>query len=187
MDLSFTLAQVSACSPCEDGWRKALKAFGTSDPATVISIGDMVLSNGIEDALWCLRVLNWEDVAVRRYVLRTVVLPACRRAATHTTDSRVIECLDALDRWVDGDDTVDLAKLAAGAEAAQAEEWAAARAARAETARALEAAGAEAALEAAEAAWAAAWAAEAAAEEEKRQAQLRDILAAFPPIKLGGA
>ena len=148
MDLSFTLAQVSACLPCEDGWCKALKALGTSDPATTITIGDVVLSNGVSDALWCLRVLNWEDVAVRRYVLRTVVLPACRRAATHTTDSRVIECLDVLDRWVDGDDNVDLAKLA-------------------------------------ETAWAAE--AEAAAEEEEHQAQRRDILAAFPPIMLGGA
>ena len=55
--MMITLQQIRDAGPCESGWRKLNKALGNPDMAREISIGDVVLSNGLDDALWCLRFL----------------------------------------------------------------------------------------------------------------------------------
>ena len=181
----ITLQQIRDAGPCESGWRKLNKALGNPDLSTEISIGDVVLSNGLDDAFWCLRFSPpRERVAA--------VMPSVRRASAHTSDPRVHECIADIDRWLAGDASVDMPAVAVWAEraAARAAERAAARAA----ARAAEAAAwaavwaARAAARAAEAAawataWAAAWAARAAEAGWKAECeqQRRDLLDMFPP------
>lgn len=158
---TITLQQIRDAGPCEDGWRKLNKALGHPDLSAEISIGDVVLSNGLEDALWCLRVLPpRERVAA--------VMPSVRRASAHTSDQRVHECIADIDRWLAGDDNVDIQEARAAAwaaTAAAAAAWAAAEAAEG-TVRAAEAAE--------EAVRAAGWKAE-------REQQRRDLLDMFPP------
>jgi len=155
---TITLQQIRDAGPCESGWRKLNKTLGNPDLSVEISIGDVVLSNGLDDALWCLRVLPpRERVAA--------IMPSVRRASARTSDPRVHECIADVDRWLAGDASVDM-------RAARAVAWTAA-------ARAAAFAAAEAAFAAAEAA---AWAARAAASATEREYQRRDLLDMFPPL-----
>ena len=168
---TITLQQIRDAGPCEDGWRKLNKALGHPDLSAEISIGDVVLSNGLEDALWCLRVLPpRERVAA--------VMPSVRRASAHTSDQRVHECIADIDRWLAGDDNVDIQEARAAATAAAA--WAAAEAREAEAAEAAWAA-AEAAEGTVRAAEAAEEAVRAAGWKAERAQQRRDLLDMFPP------
>ena len=76
---TFTLAQARSHNPCAEGWRTALAAHGP-DLERPLTLADIARSNDAADALWCLRLLDWSDIALRRLVLRGVLLPACRRA-----------------------------------------------------------------------------------------------------------
>ena len=165
-NLTMTLAQIRERRPCENGWKTLLASLGgaSTSLATRVSLGDIARSNGPADAWWCVRVLDWSDATVRRRVV-SVLLLTVRRAATHTTDERVHACIDAVQRWCDGDNSVDLEAAALAAEAAEA--------------------AALAAEAAAQAAWAAAGAAEAAADAEALAAEAAaraDLIAAFPPL-----
>ena len=180
MNPTFTLQSIRDAGPCgikrgeKGGWNKLLIGLGYSPgnyPKTaLVSLGDVADINDAADSLWCIRCLDWSDAAVCRAVIAGAVMPAVKRAAKFTKDQRVHACIAAIDKWLGGDDTVDLitaARAAAGAaraaEAAGAAE-AAARAARAaaEAAREAGAAGAARAARAARAAGAAAEAARAA-------------------------
>lgn len=104
----ITLADIRAHGPCEEGWVKLLRALGSPPKSRWsdihVTLGDIAHFNGVADAIWCARVLP-DDA--KRYVLRAL-LPSVRRAATHTTDKRVHDCINAVARWVNGDDNVNL-------------------------------------------------------------------------------
>ena len=156
MNLTFTLQQIRDNGPCSEGWTKLLVSLkGVNTPLdTLVSLGDVAHSNGAADAYWCVRCLDWKDVAVRRKVL-SALLPSLRRALAHTQDQRVHDCVDGLSRWCDGE-YVDLESLAAWtAWAAWAVAWAA---------------------------WAARATAMAEAEAAERKQQAAELIAAFPPI-----
>jgi hypothetical protein len=130
---------------------------------TVISLGDVAKSNDTADAWWCVRVLDWSDMALRRQVIAALI-PSVERAAKHTTDKRVHDCIAVIHDWIAGKP----ADLNAAAEAAREAAWAAAWAA-----------------------WAAAWAAREAAEAAsraamalEREAQRQELITAFPPLIL---
>lgn len=61
-----TLARIREHSPCEDGWKKLCKSlggirnYGKDTPVSLLQILD---SNGLNDALWCLRACDAEDFA----------------------------------------------------------------------------------------------------------------------------
>jgi hypothetical protein len=129
----MTLAQIKAHGPCH---------LHDAPLDTFVSLGDIAAHYDAADAWWCVRALDWNDIAIRRKVI-SVLLLSVKRAAKHTTDQRVHDCIAALGKWCAGDDSVDL----------QAAAWTAAAAARATRA---------------ETAWAAAW----AAEREQQKADL---------------
>ena len=139
----LTLQQIRDQSPCIGGWTKLLISLGNPPMDTVISLGDVAKSNDAADAWWCVRALDWSDMALRRRVI-AALMPSVERAAQHTTDKRVHDCIAAIHDWIAG--------RPADLEAAA---WAAAAAAAAEAAEA-----------------AAAWAAEAAAEREAQRQDL---------------
>ena len=122
----MTLQQIRDQSPCIEGWTKLLKSLGNPSMDTVISLGDIAKSNGADDAWWCVRTLDWNNEQVRRDVIKVLML-SVRRAAKHTADERVHQCITTIQDWLDGKP----AALEAAAEAARAAE-AAAWAARAE-------------------------------------------------------
>jgi hypothetical protein len=114
---TITLGDIRSHHPCADGWATLTKALGTTDPTAELSIGDIVIANGLDNALWALRCLPPREAVA-------AVMPAVKRASVHTADLRVHECIAVVDRWIAGDDSVDLKGVARAAAAACAEAWA---------------------------------------------------------------
>ena len=175
-----TLNKIRAYAPCASGWETLLTNLGKiradDEPLAITAILD---SNGLIDALWCLRAVDNYDREIRLYAVW------CARQVQHLmTDPRSLAAIDVAERYACGHATEgDLRKArdaAVVARDAAKDAWIAARAA----ARAVRAVRAVRA-----AAWAAAWAAardsawaaaEDAAEDAARDAQekkLREVCA----------
>ena len=165
--MKTTLNKIRKHSPCPSGWKKLLAYIGKTEadyePLSLLTILD---SNGLDDALWCLRAVEGHDREIRLYAVW------CARQVQHLlTDKRSLDALDVAERYANGkatDDELNAARDAAWT--AEAAAWGARDAAGA-AARA-------AAREAADAAWGAAWVAGGAAgagAEAKQEAELRRI------------
>jgi hypothetical protein len=161
-----TLNKIRAHSPCIDGWEKLLKNLGkTKEDDEPLCISSILKSNGLDDALWCLRTVEGHDRQIRLYAVW------CARRVQHLMkDERSIKALDVAERFANGLATTEELN-AAGAAA-----WAAAEDAAEDAARAAAraAAGAAAWAAARAAAGAAAWAAARAAAEDAAEDAARD-------------
>ena len=118
--MKTTLNAIRAHSPCADGWRKLLSHLGKveadDEPLSIVTILD---SNGLDDALWCLRAAIGHDRELRLYAVW------CARQVQHLmTDPRSLAALDVAERHANGRATD--AELAAAQYAARAAAWAAA-------------------------------------------------------------
>jgi len=121
----LTLQQIRDQSSCTEGWTKLLKSLGNPPMDTVISLGDIAKSNDAANAWWCVRALDWSDMALRRQVI-AAIMPAVERATKHTTDKRVYDCIAAIHDWIAGKPAdLDSAARAAWAAAAEGAAWAA--------------------------------------------------------------
>jgi hypothetical protein len=129
--MKTTLNKIRAHSPCTDGWEKLLKNLGkTKADDEPLALTAILESNGIDDALWCLRAVDGHEREMRLFAVD------CARSVQHLmTDKRSLDALDVAERFANG--LATQTELAA-ADAAWAAAWAAADAA-------------------ADAAWAAAW------------------------------
>lgn len=153
-----TLNRIREHGPCADGWEKLLRHLGKTmaddEPLSITTILD---SNGLDDALWCLRAVDGCERDMRLYAVW------CARQVQHLmTDDRSIRALDVAERYSHG-------------LATYAEMTAAAAAARDAAAAARDAA--DAALAAARAAADAAWAAARDAARDAQEAELRRLCA----------
>jgi len=154
--MKTTLNQIREHSPCTSGWEKLLKHLGKTkaddEPLTIVTILD---SNGLDDALWCLRAVEGHDIGKRRFAV------FCAKQVFHLlTDQRSRDAIAVTERWCDGQATdEELASAADAAYAAAAAAYAAAYATYAAAYAAAAAARAAAARAAADAAAAAAYAA----------------------------
>ena len=128
--MKTTLNKIRARGPCTDGWEKLLKNLGkTKADDEPLALTTILESNGLDDALWCLRAVDGHEREMRLFAVD------CARSVQHLmTDKRSIDALDVAERFANG--------LATQTELAAS--WASARAA---------------ARAAADASWAAAWAA----------------------------
>ena len=127
--MKTTLNKIRACSPCTSGWTKLLKNLGKThaddEPLALTTILD---SNGLDDALWCLRAVEGHQREMRLYAVD------CARSVQHLmTDARSLAAVDVAERHAyglatDADLTAarDAARAAARA-AAGAAAWVAAR------------------------------------------------------------
>ena len=117
--MKTTLNQIRECGPCESGWKRLLAHLGkTKADDESLSILTILESNGLDDALWCLRAVKGRDREIRLYAVW------CARQVQHlNTDPRVSACIDVAERFANGEAT-DEERDAAGAAA-----WAAAGAA----------------------------------------------------------
>ena len=166
--MQTTLKAIRNHGPCESVWVNLLGALGkTKADDEPLSLLEILKSNGLDDALWCLRAVDGYDKEIRLYAVW------CARQVQHLmTDKRSLDALDVADAFANGKVTKkelaaarDAARAAAwSAEAAAlAAAWSAARDAAWAAALAARDAAEDAAWAATEAAWAAAWATAAAA------------------------
>ena len=134
--MNTTLIAIREHNPCANGWKKLLSHLGkTKADDELLPITTILDSNGVEDALWCLRAVGGRDREIRLYAVW------CARQVQHLmADQRSINALDVAVRHANGTAMDD--ELAAARDAAWDAAWAAAR----DAAR--------------DAAWDAAWAAE---------------------------
>ena len=114
-----TLNKIRKHGPCAAGWAKLLRHLGKTqaddEPLALVTILD---SNGLDDALWCLRACDGIDREARLYAVW------CARQVQHLlTDPRSLTVLDVAERYAEGEATGE--ELTAASAAA----WAAARAA----------------------------------------------------------
>ena len=132
--MNTTLNAIRAHGPCADGWAKLLRGLGKTqaddEPLDMCRILDI---NGLDDALWCLRVLPADEQWRSRMMAFCSCLPVLGLMKDERSRNSVVvvgkhSCGEASD-----------GELAAARDAARAAAWDAARAA------------------AWDAAWAAAW------------------------------
>ena len=166
-----TLNAIREHRPCADGWKKLLNHLGKTgaddEPLSLLTILD---SNGLDDALWCLRAMPEHNKHWRLYAVW------CARQVQHLmTDARSVAALDVAERHAHG--TASNQELAAARAAAWAAAWDAASAA----------AGAAAGAAAWYAAWDAASAAASAAARDAQTARLREVCAQIDALQLEAA
>ena len=150
--MKTTLNEIRKHSPCTDGWQKLLAYLGkTKSDDEPLSITTILDSNGLDDALWCLRAVKGHDKEIRLFAVW------CARQVQHLLkDQRSLDALNVAERYANGRATDD--ELTASRNAAWAAAWDVARSARI-AALAAHAAWAAASNAAMDAARAAAWSA----------------------------
>ena len=178
--MNTTLNQIRKHSPCSEGWTKLLTALGkTKADDEALSLITILDSNGLDDALWCLRALEGRDKEIRLFAVW------CARQVRHLmTDQRSINALDVAEAFANGSATEE--QINAAEAAARAAAWAARAAARAAASDAASDTVGAAARDAAWAAWAAAsddasddaWAANAAGDAAWAAEAARDAVGA---------
>ena len=119
--MKTTLNAIRKHSPCESGWVKLLAHLGkTKADDEPLSILEILKSNGLDDALWCLRAVDGYDKEIRLYAVW------CARQVQHLmTDKRSLDALDVAEAFANGKATK--AELLAARDAARDAAWDAAR------------------------------------------------------------
>ncbi len=118
MKLKFTtLNKIRECSPCAEGWEKLLAHLGKTKADDVpLPFTDILESNGLDDALWCMRSAPEYDKDWRLFAVW------CARQVQHLmTDQRSLNALDVAERLANGQATEK--ELAAARDAAMDAAW----------------------------------------------------------------
>ena len=115
-----TLNRIREHGPCAPGWKKLLAHLGkTTADDEPLAFAEILKSNGLDDALWCLRAEPQHSREWRLFAVR------CARRVQHLmTDPRSIAALDVAERHAGRLATDD--ELAAAGAAARAAAGAAA-------------------------------------------------------------
>ena len=101
--MKTTLNKIREHEPCKSGWEKLLSYLGKTkaddEPLEITTILD---SNGLDDALWCLRTVEGYDRETRLFAVW------CARQVQHLLkDQRSIDALDVAERYANGEATED--------------------------------------------------------------------------------
>ena len=111
--MQTTLNEIRKHQPCADGWEKLLTYLGKTkaddEPLSLVTIID---SNGLDDAIWCLRAVAGRDREIRLFAVW------CARQVQHLLkDQRSLDAIDVAERYANGQATKD--ELATAAEDAR--------------------------------------------------------------------
>jgi hypothetical protein len=108
-----TLNRIRAHGPCTEGWATLLRHLGkTQADDEPLALGTILKSNGLDDALWCLRAVDGHQREMRLYAVW------CARQVQHLmTDPRSLAALDVAERHANGEATDE--ELAAARDAAR--------------------------------------------------------------------
>ena len=115
--MKTTLNKIREHSPCTPGWEKLLRSLNkTSADDKPLAITTILNSNGLDDALWCLRAVEGHDREIRLYAVW------CARQVQHLMmDKRSLDALDVAERFANGQATE--AELDAACDAAWDAAW----------------------------------------------------------------
>lgn len=105
-EILITLHQILDKSPNKDLFSKVIDANGASnaDFYTPFPLASMLESNGLDATVWTLQCLPEYDLFWRKFACWCV-----SQVVDTTTDSRVIKCLEVVDKFTNGKaSTVDL-------------------------------------------------------------------------------
>ena len=99
--MNTTLNKIREHSPCTNGWEKLLRTLGKTkaddEPLSLITILD---SNGLDDALWCLRAVDGHEKEMRLYAVW------CARQVQHLMkDQRSLDVLNVAEKFAHGEAT----------------------------------------------------------------------------------
>lgn len=97
--MKTTLNKIRDKKPCKEGWEKLLTHLKKKTKADdeELSLLTVLKSNGVEDAIWCLRAVDDCDRDARLFAVW------CARQVQHLiTDQRSIDAIDAAERFADG-------------------------------------------------------------------------------------
>jgi hypothetical protein len=97
--MKTTLNKIRSKSPCTSGWTKLLKHLGKVQADDVeLDLLTVLESNGLDDALWCLRAVDGFDKEKR------LMAVAFAREVQHLMkDPRSIAALDVAERFANGE------------------------------------------------------------------------------------
>ncbi len=96
--MKTTLNQIREKGPCKSGWMKLLATLGKiqadDEPVTILQVLD---SNGLADALWCLRAVQGRNKEIRLYMVW------CARQVQHLMkDPRSWKALEVAEAFARG-------------------------------------------------------------------------------------
>ncbi len=96
--MKTTLRKIYDGEPCESGWNTLLEYLGKTEPDDEpLSICTILDSNGIYDALWCLKTVEEHDKEIRLYAVW------CARQVDYLMkDQRSIKSLDIAEKFANG-------------------------------------------------------------------------------------
>ena len=93
-----TLNRIRAHAPCAEGWKKLLNHLGKTraadEPLALVTVLD---SNGVDDALWCLRAEPQHAA-----IWRLLAVHYARQVQHLTADQRSLNALDVAERHAHG-------------------------------------------------------------------------------------
>ena len=130
MPITTTLRAIRKHNPCKDGWEKLLASLGkTKADDEPLAMTSIVESNGLDDALWCLRALGPEH----HKLIVSLLCDFAERSLKFVPEGelRPAECLRITRLWIDGKATTEeVQNVCVRADGYAADAAAAARAAR---------------------------------------------------------
>ena len=134
--LHTTFALLHREGACAPGYKKLAKHLGGISKygaSTPIPLAEVLTSNGLDDALWCLRAVLDTEIATRDRLSRLLACDYAERAlpifeATYPDDNRPRQAIEVARRFADGQASPE--ELAAARDAAWAAAWDATDAAR---------------------------------------------------------
>jgi hypothetical protein len=115
-----TLNKIREKEPCFPGWDKLLEGLNKTEADDEhLSIISIIDSNGIVDAIWCLRAVEGHDKEIRLFAVW------CARQVQYLmTDPRSIAALDIAERFANGEaSSEELSAAKADASAASMAAW----------------------------------------------------------------
>jgi len=94
-EMNIKLEDIRDKHPCADGWKRLVKSLDGRTEGNV-SLSHILDSNGIEDAVWCLRVLPYRDQCLFRADVAELTVHLC-------DDPRPKQAIDAIRQWHSGE------------------------------------------------------------------------------------
>ena len=107
-----TLNKIRENSLCRNGWEKLLKSLDkTQADDEPLSLMYVLESNGIEDAIWCLRCFDYKEYCLFLADVAESALSIYKEK--YPEDNRVDECIKAIRDYHAGDVDIEFLKAAA--------------------------------------------------------------------------
>lgn len=113
--ITTTLNKIRKCEPCKDGWEKLLKFLGkTKADDERLKFSTIIESNGIKDAIWCLRCISSKNKK------KLILFAAdCAESVLHLFEEKYPEdkrprlAIEAARKFANGEITKEKLKIAA--------------------------------------------------------------------------